>query len=155
MLDHIGLSVANYPKAKAFYDAVMPTIGASCVMAVTAEETGGTYEGAGYGLNGKPSFWIGTGGRTKGSLHIAFVAEPCRRRRLLCSGNCGRRNRQRASRDPRALPSQLLRRLRFRSRRAQHRGRLPQTGVSRRIRRSPLPNEMSSIRLIMDDDLAC
>ena len=75
MLDHIGLSVANYPKAKAFYDAVMPTIGASCVMAVTAEETGGTYEGAGYGLNGKPSFWIGTGGRTKGSLHIAFVAE--------------------------------------------------------------------------------
>lgn len=75
MLDHIALSVANYPKAKAFYDAVMPTIGASCVMAVTAEETGGTYEGAGYGLNGKPSFWIGTGGRTKGSLHIAFVAE--------------------------------------------------------------------------------
>ena len=75
MLDHIGLSVADYPKAKGFYDAVMPTIGASCVMAVTAEETGGTYEGAGYGLNGKPSFWIGTGGRTKGSLHIAFVAE--------------------------------------------------------------------------------
>lgn len=75
MLDHIGLSVADYPKAKAFYDAVMPTIGAPCVMAVTAEETGGTYEGAGYGLNGKPSFWIGTGGRTKGSLHIAFVAE--------------------------------------------------------------------------------
>lgn len=75
MLDHIGLSVADYPKAKAFYDAVMPTIGASCVMAVTAEETGGTYEGAGYGLNGKPSFWIGTGGRTKGSLHIAFVPE--------------------------------------------------------------------------------
>lgn len=75
MIDHIGLSVADYPRAKAFYDAVMPTIGASCVMAVTAEETGGTYEGAGYGLNGKPSFWIGTGGRTKGSLHIAFVAE--------------------------------------------------------------------------------
>jgi catechol 2,3-dioxygenase-like lactoylglutathione lyase family enzyme len=75
MLDHIGLSVADYPKAKSFYDAVMPTIGASCVMAVTAEETGGTYEGAGYGLNGKPSFWIGIGARTKGSLHIAFVAE--------------------------------------------------------------------------------
>ncbi|MFN3508145.1 MAG: VOC family protein [Allorhizobium sp.] len=75
MLDHIGLSVTDYPKAKAFYDAVMPAIGASCVMAVTAEETGGTYEGAGYGLDGKPSFWIGTGGRTKGSLHIAFVAE--------------------------------------------------------------------------------
>lgn len=75
MIDHIGLSVADYPGAKAFYDAVMPTLGASCVMAVTAADTGGTYEGAGYGRDGKPSFWIGTGGRTKGSLHIAFVAE--------------------------------------------------------------------------------
>ena len=75
MLDHIGLSVADYPKAKAFYDAVMPTIGASCVVALTAADTGGTYEGAGYGVNSKPSFWIGTGARTKGSLHIAFVAE--------------------------------------------------------------------------------
>lgn len=75
MIDHIGLSVADYAKAKAFYDAVMPTIGASCVMAVTAADTGGTYEGAGYGIGGKPSFWIGTGGRTQGSLHIAFVAK--------------------------------------------------------------------------------
>jgi catechol 2,3-dioxygenase-like lactoylglutathione lyase family enzyme len=75
MIDHIGLSVADYPRAKAFYDAVMPTIGASCVMTLTAADTGGTYEGAGYGLNGKSSFWIGIGGRTKGSLHIAFVAE--------------------------------------------------------------------------------
>jgi catechol 2,3-dioxygenase-like lactoylglutathione lyase family enzyme len=88
MLDHIGLSVADYAKSKAFYDAVMPTIGATCCMVVTAEETGGTYEGAGYGVGGKPSFWIGTGGRTQGSMHIAF------------------------SRDPRPLPSELLRRLR-------------------------------------------
>ena len=55
MIDHVGLSVADYPKAKAFYDVVMPTIGASCVMAVTAAETRGSYEGAGYGMNGKPS----------------------------------------------------------------------------------------------------
>jgi catechol 2,3-dioxygenase-like lactoylglutathione lyase family enzyme len=75
MIDHIGLSVADYEKSKAFYDAVMPTIGASCIVALTAADTGGTYEGAGYGVGGKPSFWIGTGGRTRGSLHIAFVAE--------------------------------------------------------------------------------
>lgn len=53
----------------------MPTLGATCCMVVTAEETGGTYEGAGYGVDGKPSFWIGTGGRTKGAMHVAFVAE--------------------------------------------------------------------------------
>lgn len=75
MLDHIGLSVADLPRSRIFYDAVMPTLGASCVMAVTAAETGGTYEGAGYGRDGKPSFWIGSGGRTQGSLHVAFVAD--------------------------------------------------------------------------------
>ncbi|MDH4440119.1 MAG: VOC family protein [Rhizobium sp.] len=75
MIDHIGLSVADYLMSKAFYDAVMPTLGAACAMVVTPEETGGTYEGAGYGVNGKPSLWIGTGGRTQGSVHVAFVAD--------------------------------------------------------------------------------
>lgn len=74
MLDHIGLSVSDYARSKAFYDAVLPTLGGACVMAITAEETGGTYEGAGYGVGGKPSFWIGSGGNTKGSLHVAFLA---------------------------------------------------------------------------------
>lgn len=75
MLDHIGLSVSDLARSRTFYDAVMPAIGASCVMVVTLGETGGTYEGAGYGRDGKPSFWIGSGGRTKGSLHIAFAVE--------------------------------------------------------------------------------
>ena len=74
MIDHMGISVSDYPKAKAFYDTVMPTIGGSCIMALTGAETGGTYEGAGYGTGGKPSFWIGTGGPLSGRLHVAFIA---------------------------------------------------------------------------------
>lgn len=74
MIDHLGISVSDYPRSKAFYDAVMPTIGAERCMEVTAEETGGTYEGAGYGVGGKPSFWIGIGGALQGRLHVAFVA---------------------------------------------------------------------------------
>jgi catechol 2,3-dioxygenase-like lactoylglutathione lyase family enzyme len=74
MLDHIGFPVSDLARSRAFYDAVMAPIGASCVMAVTAEETGGTYEGAGYGRDGKPSFWIGTGRALKGQLHVAFSA---------------------------------------------------------------------------------
>ena len=74
MLDHIGFAVSDYAKSKLFYDAVMPTVGAACVMALTKEETGGTYEGAGYGVNGKPSFWIGSGKPLQGPLHVAFVA---------------------------------------------------------------------------------
>ncbi|MGR6466035.1 VOC family protein [Rhizobium sp. PAMB 3182] len=75
MIDHMGISVSDYPAAKAFYDAVMPAIGGARLMEVTAEETGGTYEGAGYGKDGKPYFWIGTGGPLQGRLHVAFVAE--------------------------------------------------------------------------------
>jgi len=74
MIDHMGISVSDYAKSKAFYDAVMPTIGATRCMEVTAEETGGTYEGAGYGVGGKPSFWIGSGGALQGRLHVAFAA---------------------------------------------------------------------------------
>lgn len=74
MIDHMGISVSDYAKSKAFYDAVMPTIGAARCMEVTAEETGGTYEGAGYGVGGKPSFWIGIGGALQGRLHVAFAA---------------------------------------------------------------------------------
>lgn len=74
MLDHMGLSVADFGRSRLFYDAVMPALGASIVMAVTAAETGGTYEGVGYGRDGKASFWIGNGARSKGSMHIAFSA---------------------------------------------------------------------------------
>ncbi len=74
MIDHMGISVSDYAASKAFYDTVMPTIGAGRCMEVTAEETGGTYEGAGYGVSGKPSFWIGIGGALQGRLHVAFVA---------------------------------------------------------------------------------
>ncbi|MET3612863.1 catechol 2,3-dioxygenase-like lactoylglutathione lyase family enzyme [Rhizobium aquaticum] len=74
MIDHMGISVSDYAKSKAFYDAIMPAIGAERCMEVTAEETGGTYEGAGYGVGGKPSFWIGIGGALQGRLHVAFVA---------------------------------------------------------------------------------
>lgn len=73
MLDHLGLSVADLQRSRAFYDVVMPAIGASCVMSITLDESNGSYEGAGYGRDGKPSFWIGSGGRTKGSLHVAFA----------------------------------------------------------------------------------
>lgn len=74
MIDHMGISVSDYARSKAFYDAVMPMIGAARCMEVTAEETGGSYEGAGYGVSGKPSFWIGIGGALQGRLHVAFVA---------------------------------------------------------------------------------
>jgi catechol 2,3-dioxygenase-like lactoylglutathione lyase family enzyme len=73
IVDHLGLSFADYPRARAFYEQALAPLGIALVMQVTKEETGG-YEGAGFGLDGKPSFWIGSGGRTSPRIHVAFVA---------------------------------------------------------------------------------
>jgi len=74
VLDHIGLSVSDYPRAKAFYEKALSPLGYGLVMEVTKEQSGGAYEGAGFG-DKKPYFWIGTGGPVKGRLHVAFVAK--------------------------------------------------------------------------------
>ena len=74
VIDHLGLRVSDYPRALRFYSLALKPLGISVVMQVTKEETGG-YEGAGFGRDGKPSFWIGGGGRTSPGIHVAFVAD--------------------------------------------------------------------------------
>ena len=73
MLDHIGLAVADFDRARAFYQAALKPLGLGVVMEVTAEETGGDAH-AGFGDEGKPFFWIGTGAKPKGGAHVAFAA---------------------------------------------------------------------------------
>ena len=73
MLDHIGLSVADFARRRAFYAAALAPLGFGPVMDVTREQTGG-YEGTGFGPPGRPQFWIGTGEQRGGRVHVAFVA---------------------------------------------------------------------------------
>jgi catechol 2,3-dioxygenase-like lactoylglutathione lyase family enzyme len=74
-LDHVTLVVGEYPRSKAFFEKALAPLGISLVM-----EFG---EGAGFGKNGKPDFWIGVGPssfqrpehlRPITPQHIAFVA---------------------------------------------------------------------------------
>ena len=74
IIDPLGLVVSDYRGALRFYEQALAPLGIAIVMRVTAEESGG-YEGAGFGRNGKPSFWLSGGTRTEPRLHIAFVAE--------------------------------------------------------------------------------
>jgi catechol 2,3-dioxygenase-like lactoylglutathione lyase family enzyme len=74
MFDHIAVTVASFPRSKAFYEAALKPLGMAVVMDVTAEETGG-YQGAGFGAGDKPIYWIGTGEKAKGGTHVAFTAE--------------------------------------------------------------------------------
>ena len=73
MLDHVGLTVLDFARSRAFYAAALAPLGFAPVMDVTKEETGG-YEGTGFGADGNPSFWIGNGTRASGPIHVAFVA---------------------------------------------------------------------------------
>jgi catechol 2,3-dioxygenase-like lactoylglutathione lyase family enzyme len=74
MLDHIGLSVTDFERAKAFYHAALKPLGLGAIMEVTAEETGGDAH-AGFGENDKAFFWIGTGAKPRGGTHVAFTAK--------------------------------------------------------------------------------
>jgi catechol 2,3-dioxygenase-like lactoylglutathione lyase family enzyme len=75
MIDHTGLQVSGYERSREFYRKVLAPLGGELVMEVTSEQTGdGSH--AGFGVNGRPTFWIGTSqqAHTTGGVHVAFVA---------------------------------------------------------------------------------
>lgn len=73
MIDHLGISVSDYERAKAFYANALAPLGYSLIMEVTAEQTGHAAT-AGYGADGKPDFWIEGGGAMNKPVHVAILA---------------------------------------------------------------------------------
>jgi catechol 2,3-dioxygenase-like lactoylglutathione lyase family enzyme len=73
MIDHIGFPVSDYQQSRAFYVKTLAPLGLGPVGEVTREQTGG-YEGTGFGADGHPAFWIGSGDARHGALHVAFPA---------------------------------------------------------------------------------
>ncbi len=72
MIDHAGISVTNFEKSKAFYDKALAPLGASLIMTVPPEHTGGVKVG-GYGRQ-KPDFWLHEGPKQEPPVHFAFAA---------------------------------------------------------------------------------
>ncbi len=67
IIDHIGLTVSDYPRSKQFFTAALAPLNITLVMEV---------EGwSGFGRGGKPDFWFGVGGQAQAPMHIAFIAE--------------------------------------------------------------------------------
>jgi catechol 2,3-dioxygenase-like lactoylglutathione lyase family enzyme len=131
VFDHVGFPVADVARRRAFYGAELAPLGFAPVMDIAKEQTGG-YEGTGFGPPGRPQLWIGSGGRHAGTTHIAFTAGT---RALVDAFYKAairrRRARQRRTGTAPALPRQLLRRVRARSGRLQHRSRLPLARLKR------------------------
>ena len=66
IIDHIGLEVTDYQKSKDFYIKALSPLGIELIMEI---------EGfSGFGVNGKPEFWISQGMPYK-KLHIAFKSK--------------------------------------------------------------------------------
>ena len=72
MIDHTGIPVRDFAKARAFYDAALGALGARMLMTVPEEHTGGVKVG-GYGRD-KPDFWLTESRETGPGRHTAFVA---------------------------------------------------------------------------------
>jgi catechol 2,3-dioxygenase-like lactoylglutathione lyase family enzyme len=69
MLDHIGFSVADFPRSRAFYAAALAPLG----MGVHSEAEAWVM----FGGAGAPQLWIGRAdiaGAPPGHIHFAFVA---------------------------------------------------------------------------------
>jgi catechol 2,3-dioxygenase-like lactoylglutathione lyase family enzyme len=73
MIDHVGFSVSDYARAKAFYEGALAPLGYGLVMEAAAQETG--KPAAGFGADGKPDFWVGGEGKLEKPLHVAIVAK--------------------------------------------------------------------------------
>src|SRR5262245_43729581 len=72
MIDHIGFPVADYARSKAFYTQALAPLGYTLIMEV--QQTENDSPAAGFGINGKPDFWIGGEGGLNRLIHIAIAA---------------------------------------------------------------------------------
>jgi len=74
MLDHVGFAVTDLETARNFYQKALSPLGIMLIYDITAEQTDGEAY-LGFGEDQKPYFWVGTGDRFGGRLHVAFLAE--------------------------------------------------------------------------------
>lgn len=75
MIDHIGISVSDYAKSKAFYSAALASIGYRLLVEIPAAVTK-SHDVAGFGKAPKPDFWISVGsGAAITPIHVAFSVE--------------------------------------------------------------------------------
>ena len=73
MIDHIGLTVGDFARSKAFYARALAPIGYQLILELPAAVTGHT-DVAGFGAPPKPDFWIGGGKGNVAPIHVAFRA---------------------------------------------------------------------------------
>jgi catechol 2,3-dioxygenase-like lactoylglutathione lyase family enzyme len=122
MIDHIGFPVSDYERSKAFYLKALAPLDYHLVMEVKQERSG-QEPAAGFGANGKPDFWIGGEGGLDKPLHVAILAKDRATVDAFYQAAIAAGGRDNGAPGIRAI-------YHARSRRPQHRSRLPHAGVT-------------------------
>jgi catechol 2,3-dioxygenase-like lactoylglutathione lyase family enzyme len=73
MIDHVGFPVSDYARSKAFYERALAPLGYVLIMEVQQNEQ--EAKACGFGVGGKPDFWIGGEGGLDRAMHIAITAK--------------------------------------------------------------------------------
>jgi len=68
MLDHVTLGVSDLERSKTFYDRALSPLGIARLYAEAGRF-------AGYGIDPKAFFWIGTRPNAQSGAHVAFTAK--------------------------------------------------------------------------------
>ncbi|MEM7710042.1 MAG: VOC family protein [Pseudomonadota bacterium] len=73
MIDHFGINVRDFDRSKAFYERALAPLGASFVVLIPPDQTGGVKVG-GFGPD-RAGFWLNEDAAPAEPLHFAFTAE--------------------------------------------------------------------------------
>lgn len=73
MLDHVGISVHDVARSRAFYEAALAPLGYKVVMQAGDDGNGGATH-VGFGAE-RPDFWISVGHTVTKHIHLAFLSK--------------------------------------------------------------------------------
>lgn len=73
MIDHTGINVSNFERSKDFYTNSLAPLGYQLLHEFDVSGTGFA-SAAGFGIDGKPDFWIFQGAVNTPRIHVAFRA---------------------------------------------------------------------------------
>jgi catechol 2,3-dioxygenase-like lactoylglutathione lyase family enzyme len=77
MIDHLSISVTDYPKSRAFYLAALAPLGYTMCMEFTSKDVPSLPHAqvGGLGADGKPDLWLAQSDVGTSPTHIAIVAK--------------------------------------------------------------------------------
>ena len=75
-INHLGISVSDIARSKAFYEAALRPLGMGVTMEFGPDKTEGGGTAVGFGAKGDSGlFWIGDNEKVGDGVHVAFDAE--------------------------------------------------------------------------------